>query len=88
VNIGRQPRSWRCWPTAGRITREKGEADPNIRSLEEDISQVLGTPVEIEPAIAQAGRKKGVPGKLIITFYDNDQLEGVLDGIRRGSRSR
>lgn len=68
--------------------RKKSEADPNIKSLEEDISQMLGTPVEIEPAIAQAGRKKGVPGKLIITFYDNDQLEGVLDGIRRGSRSR
>lgn len=47
-----------------------------------------GAPIEIEPAVAQAGREKGVPGTLIITFYDNDQLEGVLDGIRRGSRSR
>lgn len=47
--------------------------DPNIRALEERLSEVVGSPVSFEPA----ARGKG--GRLVIRYASNDILQGVLE---------
>lgn len=48
----------------------------HLQDLEKRLGEHLGTKVEI-----QAGRSKGA-GKLVITFFDNKQFEGLLDRMR------
>jgi len=58
-------------------TREKPiarETDPDIRRLETRISEKLGAAVKIKSG------KQG-SGKLIISFHDSDELEGILQHI-------
>ena len=49
--------------------------DPNTISLERELSDILGSPVEIKH------NKKG-KGKLIVSFKNLDTLEGVLEKIK------
>lgn len=50
------------------------EKDPDIRHLEESLSERLGTHVEIK----MSSRGKG---KLVIDFHSNDVLQGILEKI-------
>ncbi|MCX7800153.1 MAG: ParB/RepB/Spo0J family partition protein [Fimbriimonadales bacterium] len=46
-------------------------ADPETRQLEEGLSMFLGAPVRIE--------RSGVGGRLVVSFYSDDDLERILD---------
>jgi len=48
--------------------------DPNVRSLEKDLGERLGTSVAIE-----AGRKGG---RIVIRYGSNDELDGILAHIK------
>ncbi|MGD8265232.1 MAG: chromosome partitioning protein ParB, partial [Chromatiales bacterium] len=49
--------------------------DPNIRSLEQDLSDKLGARVHL-----QSGDKG--KGRLVISYNSLDELEGILEHIR------
>ena len=49
--------------------------DPNIRSLQEDLSQRLGTRVEIRHGAAGKG-------KLVLSYNSLDELDGILSHIK------
>ena len=49
--------------------------DPNIRSLQDDLSQRLGSPVAIRHGAK--GR-----GKLVISYNSLDELDGILGHIK------
>lgn len=51
-----------------------GEKDPNIRSLERELSDVLGLTVTID--------QKGDSGRLTVSYRDLDQLDMVLGRLR------
>ncbi|MFW5823407.1 MAG: ParB/RepB/Spo0J family partition protein [Marinobacter sp.] len=53
----------------------KGETDPNIRALQEDLAERLGARVSIDHG--QRGR-----GKLVIEYSSLDELDGILGHIR------
>ena len=55
------------------VSRVK-EKDPDVRHLEESLSEKLGTHVEIK--VGSKGK-----GKLIIDFHGNDVLQGILEKI-------
>lgn len=55
--------------------RAKPESDPNIRRLQDDLSERLGAPVKIQ----QEGRGKG---RLVIQYGSLDELDGILERIR------
>ena len=59
---------------ANPVTKVK-EKDPDIRHLEESLSEKLGTHVEIK--LGSRGK-----GKLVIDFHGNDVLQGILEKIR------
>lgn len=58
-----------------KITR-RGVDDPNILSKEEELQDVLGTRVHI--------RKKGGRGVVLIEFYSEEELNGIVDAITNG----
>jgi ParB family chromosome partitioning protein len=58
----------------GATKKVKKEKDPDIRHLEESLSERLATPVEIK--LGPKGK-----GKLVIDFHSNDVLEGILAKI-------
>jgi len=49
--------------------------DPNIRHLQDDLSQRLGAPVHIQHSA------KG-KGKLVLTYNSLDELDGILGHIK------
>ena len=59
---------------ANPVTKVK-EKDPDIRHLEESLSEKLGAHVEIK--LGSRGK-----GKLVIDFHGNDVLQGILEKIR------
>lgn len=54
--------------------KQKKEKDPDIRNLEESLSERLGTHVEIK--LGSRGK-----GRLVIDFHGNDVLQGILEKI-------
>ncbi|MBS3803664.1 MAG: ParB/RepB/Spo0J family partition protein [Oleiphilaceae bacterium] len=56
-------------------TRAKGELDPNIRALQNDLADRLGARVSIDHG--QRGK-----GKLVIEYSSLDELDGILDHIK------
>ena len=56
-------------------TEKKAALDPNIRHLQTDLSQKLGTKVEIRHSAK--GR-----GKLILPYNSLDELDGILSHIK------
>ena len=56
-------------------TKKQIPKDPNTISLERELSDILGSPVEIKH------NKRG-KGKLIVSFKSLDTLEGVLEKIK------
>jgi ParB family chromosome partitioning protein len=57
-----------------RPASEKG-IDPNIRQLQDDLSQRLGTRVQIQ----HSARGKG---KLVLAYNSLDELDGILSHIK------
>ena len=55
--------------------KSKPQRAPNIVSLEKELSETLGSPVEIKHS------KKG-SGKIIVSYKNLDTLEGVLDKFK------
>jgi ParB family chromosome partitioning protein len=53
---------------------------PEIRVLEEEVSELLSARVTI--------RRKGALGKISIHFFSPDDFDSILDVIRRGAESR
>jgi len=60
--------------TPGR-KKAKGELDPNIRALQDDLAERLGARVSIDHG--QRGK-----GKLVIEYTSLDELDGILDHIK------
>ena len=56
------------------VSTKKKEKDPDVKNLENTLSERLGTRVEIRLS------KKG-KGKLLIDFHSNDVLQGILEKI-------
>jgi len=54
-----------------------GRRDPNVAALERELAEKLGARVAV-----QSGAKGR--GKLVIHYADYDQLDGILDRLRRG----
>jgi len=57
-------------------TKRKPRTDRDVARLEEELSESLGTTVEIKPA------KKGA-GKLVINYSSHDHLDDILSKLRR-----
>lgn len=55
--------------------KPRGEVDPNIRSLQDDLAERLGARVSIDHG--QRGK-----GKLVIEYSSLDELDGILGHIR------
>jgi ParB family chromosome partitioning protein len=49
--------------------------DPNIRRLQQDLSEKLGAAVQLQC-------KPNGKGKMVISFNNNDELDGILDHIK------
>ena len=56
-------------------TKPQTQRDPNTVSLEKELSEILGSPVEIKH------NKKGA-GKLIVSYKNLDALEGLLNKLK------
>ena len=56
-------------------TKSQTQRDPNTVALEKELSEILGSPVEIKH------NKKG-KGKLIVSYKNLDALEGVLNKLK------
>jgi ParB family chromosome partitioning protein len=52
----------------------KANKDPDVKNLEDSLSERLGTRVEIK--MGTSGK-----GKLVIDFHSNDVLQGILEKI-------
>ena len=50
-------------------------ADPNIRHLQDDLSQRLGAPVKIQHSAKGKGR-------LVLSYNSLDELDGILSHIK------
>jgi ParB family chromosome partitioning protein len=61
--------------TGVKPSRAKGELDPNIRALQNDLADRLGARVSIDHG--QRGK-----GKLVIEYRSLDELDGILDHIK------
>ena len=62
----------------GRKSAKRGARafDPDLARLQEELAEMLGTKVTIEPKATGAGR-------LVITYSSLDQLDGILAKLRR-----
>jgi ParB family chromosome partitioning protein len=58
-------------PPAAATASPPGAVDPNIRRLQDDLSERLGAPVAIEHA--QSGK-----GRLVVKYNSLDELDGIL----------
>ena len=61
--------------TKKKSVKSKTQPDPNIISLEKELSETLGSHVEIKH------NKKGA-GKIIVSYKNLDALEGMLDKLK------
>jgi ParB family chromosome partitioning protein len=59
----------------GNGAKKSRDVDPDIASLERELSGNLGTRVEI-------AQGRGKRGKLVIHYHDHDALEGILEKLR------
>jgi ParB family chromosome partitioning protein len=62
-------------PVVGKKSAAKQQDDPNILSLQQDLTERLGAKVLIQQG---AGGK----GQLVISYHSLDELEGILAHLR------
>lgn len=65
------------------IKKPERQVDPNVVKLQEELSETLGAPTTIR----LSGRSKQ-KGELVVKFHSLDELNGVIDHVRRGSRRK
>ena len=53
--------------------------DPVLESIEEQLREILGTKVKLQ--------KEGVGGKLTISFYSPEELQGIIDKLVKNQQS-
>lgn len=61
--------------TAAQTPKPKPAVDPNLRALEDEIARRLSAPTKIHRTSGGSG------GKLTVEFYDDDDLQRILDAI-------
>jgi ParB family chromosome partitioning protein len=52
-----------------------GSLDPNVQRLQDELSEKLGAPVQIQ----HSGSGKG---KVVVTYHSLDELDGILAHIK------
>lgn len=62
---------------AGSAPTEQPALDPNMRAAIDELQRHLGTKIHLKPP------SKGKPGELIIEYYDDEQLSGIYEQLRR-----
>jgi len=62
-------------PRTGKAKRTARAADPDLARLQDELAEVLGAPVTIEP-------RKGGAGRLVIAYSSLDALDGILAKLR------
>ena len=55
--------------------KEEKDLDPNIRRLQDELSEKLGAPVQIQHG-------GGGKGKVVVRYHSLDELDGILAHIR------
>jgi ParB family chromosome partitioning protein len=63
--------------TGSALSSLKAAQDPNVRAALEELQRELGTRVILKP------RRGNRPGKLILEYYDDDQLAALYDRLLR-----
>jgi len=58
-----------------RTPKKPVSQDPNVRKLQDDLSEKLGTPVQIQHAASGKG-------KLVLSYSSLDELDGILSHIK------
>ena len=53
-------------------------ADPVLQSIEDQLREILGTKVKLQ--------KEGQGGKLTISFYSPEELQGIIDKLAKGEK--
>jgi len=61
--------------SGGSKDREEKDLDPNIRRLQDELSEKLGAPVQIQHG-------GGGKGKVVVSYHSLDELDGILAHIR------
>jgi len=59
----------------GSKEKEEKDLDPNIRRLQDELSEKLGAPVQIQHG-------GGGKGKVVVSYHSLDELDGILAHIR------
>jgi len=59
----------------GSGARETGTLDPNVQRLQDDLSEKLGAPVQIQHSASGKG-------KVVVSYHSLDELDGILAHIR------
>jgi len=59
----------------GGAAKETKGLDPNVQRLQDELSEKLGAPVEIQ----QSGSGRG---KVVVTYHSLDELDGILTHIK------
>jgi ParB family chromosome partitioning protein len=62
-------------PAGGGNARESKPLDPNVQRLQDDLSEKLGAPVQIQ----HTGSGKG---KLVVSYHSLDELDGIIAHIK------
>jgi ParB family chromosome partitioning protein len=60
---------------SGAPAKETRALDPNVQRLQDELSEKLGAPVEIQHG-------GGGKGKVVVTYHSLDELDGILAHIR------
>jgi ParB family chromosome partitioning protein len=69
-------RSMLARSSGGGAAKESANAlDPNVQRLQDELSEKLGAPVQIQ----HSGSGKG---KVVVTYHSLDELDGILEHIR------
>jgi ParB family transcriptional regulator, chromosome partitioning protein len=62
--------------TSGAAPAKDGKArDPNVQRLQDELSEKLGAPVEIQHG-------GGGKGKVVVTYHSLEELDGILSHIK------
>jgi ParB family chromosome partitioning protein len=61
--------------SGGAATRDGKAPDPNVQRLQDELSEKLGAPVQIQHTAAGKG-------KVVVTYHSLDELDGILAHIR------
>jgi len=61
--------------TGGNSSREERALDPNVQRLQDELSEKLGAPVQIQHT--SSGK-----GKVVVSYHSLDELDGILEHIK------